>query len=380
MTDSHQDTVFDNFAGQLVASGVRPNAPLIQLEGKMDATAYKNLAQINGLMPKISDVIIHETRVFNNPLDADFRKVSAPYGAGVEQASFVTGAANKKNEGGCIPRGSVDMVSQINVCNFAYDIDVDIKDREISMAVMNGDQLGSYVAEKLKTPLKTLSQMKYRAQVQLLSDVIDGTRSITSSDSSDGTGATVTYNPNITGYAGVIENSGVNLPPVELKKAPAFSSGADAVKICEKLEAAAADMQEETDEYNVLGVDTFIVGKPLLVMERKTLNALDNAWTTDGADKKIPTRTAREYLSRFADIREIGSFAALPTNSSYANKRLVATMIDKDALKDFVRFADMESDRCTKGRLTGYNYQGENTYAIYRGLNAYALLSGTTSS
>ena len=369
---SAQDNAFDNYAGQLVASGVRAQAPLIGLEASMDSTAWANLSTINGLMPKIGEVIIHETRVFNNPLDTLFQKIDAPYGAGVEQATFVTGAANKKNESGCVPRGTVDMVSQLDACNFAYDIDIEVKDREINKAVLGPEQAGSYVANKLKLPMKTLSAVKYRAEVQLLSDVIDGTRSITSSDSSDGSGASVTYNPGITGYAGVVEKSGVTLAAVDFKTTPAFASGSDASTILKMIETAASDMKYETDEYNVLGVDTFTIGKPVLIMEEKVLNAMDNALALDGTDKRIPTRSAREFLRDKVEIREIDSFADLPTNSSYADQRLGGVLIDADAPKEFLRFADMESQRCAKQRLTGYSYQGESTLSIYRGLNAYA--------
>lgn len=368
---------FSAFAGQLVSSGARTNAPVIALESESNDTVFKNLQSINGLVPKISNVIIHETKVFNNPLDALFTKYGdAQYGCAVEQAAFEAGAPNEKNDGRCVPRGSVDMAHQLDIINWAYDINIDVKDREINKAVMNAEQAGSYIANKMKTPMKTLSMMKYKAEVQLLSDVIDGTRNITSSESSDGTGATVSYQPTIKGYAGVVEDSGITLAAVAEQATPAFASTSDVINAIQSLETAASDMMFESPNYNKLGISNFVQGRPVLVAEKKVLNAMDNA-IMDDANQRLPTRTAREFIGRFADITEIDAFAALPTNSSYANKRLGFVLMDREVPSEHVVYADMESQRCAKQRLTGYNYQGESILALWKGADSYALLFDT---
>ena len=74
---------------------------------------------------------------------------------------------------------------------------------------------------------------------------------------------------------------------------------------------------------------------------------------------------------------EIDSFAQLPTNSSYTNKRLGAVMMDRDMLLESVQYADVESFRCTKERATGYSHQGSSTLAIWQGLDAHAMLFNT---
>lgn len=372
---SQQDTQFATYAGQLIANGVRPNAPLIPLEGQSNSTVLNNLTLIGSLMPKISDVIIRETRIFDNPIDPYFRKFGAEYGAAIEQAEFQTGATNKLNAGRCVPRGSVDMTSQMNIQNYAYDIEIDIKDREINMAVMNAQQAGSYVAQKLRTPLKTMSSEKYAAEKQLLSDIIDGTRSIVSTD---GDGNAVTYTATVTGYCGVVEDSGVTLNEITLQNTPAFASGADAATVIKKIQSAARDMKTENTTYNVLQNNTFVLGRPLLVMESKTLDALDNSLALDGTDKRVPTRSGREFLrdSVGVEIVEIDSFAAMPTNADpdYSGKRTGAVLIDRDSLTEHIRFSDVESQRCSAQRSTGYSFQGESTLSIYRGAPAYALM------
>lgn len=82
-------------------------------------------------------------------------------------------------------------------------------------------------------------------------------------------------------------------------------------------------------------------------------------------------------MGRFSEVVEIDSFASLPTNSSYTNKRLGAVLLDRDALIEKVEYADVESFRCTKERATGYSYQGSSALSIWRGDNSYAMLFNT---
>ena len=216
---TEQTTRFTGFAGQLIASGIDSNMPLVALEQAVDSTTYANLTKINGLMPKIKDIFIRETRVFTNPLDPYITRFDERYGAGLEQAMFSVGAYNEKRDGTCVPLGTPSVVSQLDLVNFAYSIDVDVKDREIDLAVLDAGQVGAYVSQKLRTPLKVLGSLKYRAWVQLLSDVVDGTRSISSKTDYNGTNASgvatsVTYNPTIEGYAGKVDKGVAIMPDV----------------------------------------------------------------------------------------------------------------------------------------------------------------------
>lgn len=368
---------FNDYAGQLVASGIRQNEPAIAFEQTADRTALANMATINGLIPKIGKVLIRETRVIDAPLDPYFRKTSLPFGVGFEDAEFLEGAVNKKNDGTCIPFGNPAAVSQLNLLNLAWSFDVGIYDREINKAVLTADEAGQYVAQKMRTMRKGVASMKNKAQIQAISDVIDGTRSISSTTSSDGTGTSVTYNPTITGYAGQVDDSGITLAPLVQGTIPTIS-GNDAVTMVTKLENAAAEMKEESTAYSKLNIDTFLLDRPLLIMETKVLNALDNAFALNGTDKRIPTRSAREYMRVFADIVEIPAFAALPTNASYTDKSLHAVLLDKDSLTEAISWEDTEAQRCTKGRYTGYNLAGASVLSVYRGNPAYALLTNNS--
>ena len=384
MADNPQTAAFAPFAGQLVASGIGTNLPVQGLE---DTKTLANLDKIKGLTPKIGDIFIQETRIFNNPIDPYVRKFDSRFGAGMEIAAFKSGAPNAKLDGTCMPWGDPDMVSQLNLSNFAYDIDVSIRDHEIDKAVLSEEQLGSYMAEKLKTPLKTLAQMKYRAWVQLISNVTSGTRSIASKTKSDGTGVDVTYAPTVTGYAKSVESMAAVIPAVERGKLATIPDATTALSIAQTLEGRAADMAFESDDMNDLGVSTFVTGKPLLFMETKVLNALDAIFANTNAAGEaggygyagFPTKSFRDYVSRFATTVEIDSFAALPTATAQAKKRLGAVLMDPEMLIERIEYADVESFRCAKERATGYSYQGSSTMSIYKGLDAYAMLWATSA-
>lgn len=370
-------SAFDRFSGQEIASGIRPNEPLMAFEEEATAAKLANIAAVQGLLPKITKILVHETRIKDGNLDYYFKKGSLPYGAGLEHIGFMDGAVNAKNSGRCVPFGNVQAVGQLDVINLAWSLNISVWDREISQNVLGGEELGAYVSQKLRTPYKTLAALKRNAEIQLISDVIDGTRSISSTDASDGNGNSVTYSPNIKGYAGEIEDTQIVMPALVQGTLPAFASSADAMSLVKTLQDHAAEMMEEGTDYSKLGINTFCLENPLLIMETRVLNALDNAWALDGAAKQIPTRTAREFLRTFADIVEIPAFAELPTNASYTNKRLGAVLLDRDSLSEQIAWDNVESQRCVEQRMTGYNVAGASALTVYRGNPACGVLFNT---
>lgn len=371
---------FDNYAGQVVASGVRPNEPVIAFEEFADATVLANISMFGNLVPKIAKTLIRETRIRANPLDPYFKKSALPFGVGFEEFQFTEGAINKKNDGRCFPFGNVPGDSQLNLLNFAWSYDINIYDREINKAILSPEEAGSFSAQKMRTMYKGYASQKYLSELQLLSDVIDGSRTVSSTTQSDGNGTSVTYNPTITGYAGQVEDSQKVLAPLAQGTIPAFASAQDALDLIKALQNACTEMYEEDTAYSKMGISTFLLSKPLVFMETKTLNAVDNAWAMDGTYKGIPTKTAREFVSEFAELVEIpGStgFAPLPDNANYVDKRLFAVAIDRDSLSENVLWDNVEGQRCAKQRSTNYNYAGASTLSIYRGNPAYALLVDT---
>ena len=366
---------FGDFAGQEIASGVRPNEPIIAFEDTATRTVLNNLTAINGLIPKVAKVLVRETRIRDNPLDVHFRKMTIPYGVGWEDFQFEEGAVSKKVVPPCTPYGNPAGADQLNFINLAWSFDVSVFDREIDKAVLGPEEVAQYVAQKMRTMRKGYAALKMEAEIQLISDVIDGSRSISSTENSDGTGSAITYAPTITGYAGQVDDPGIVLPTLTQGTIPTFANAADALDIVKDLQNAAAEMKVEDTTYSKLGIETFLLDRPLCIMETKVLNALDNAWALDGTSKIIPTKTAREFLSTFAEVVEIPQFADLPTNASYTNHRLAAVLLDRDSLTDGLIWEDVESQRCAKQRMTGYNLGGASAMSVYRGNPAYALLT-----
>ncbi len=256
---------FDKFAGQEIASGVRKNEPIMAFEEEATATKLANIAAVQGLL-------------------------------GIEHIGFMDGAVNAKQSGRCVPYGNAAAVGQLDVINLAWSLNISVWDREISQNVFSAAEVGDYVAQKLRTPYKTLAGLKRNAEIQLVSDVIDGTRSVSSHESSDGTGNSVTYAPNIKGYAGQIADTGIVMPALTQGSLPAFANASDAMSLVKTLQDRAAEMMEEGTSYSKLGINTFCMEAPLLIMETRVLNALDNAWALDGAAKQTSTVRPSRYL------------------------------------------------------------------------------------
>ena len=370
------ENTFSDVSGQLVAGGMRVNptpSPVIAFEAKSDRTVYSNLAKIQGLIPKISDVIIHEPKIWQSPREGLITPYGHPYGVALEQAAFVAAPPNKKKGDGCVPVGNAQMNSQLNIINFGQNVDISVYDREIDHAVMDESQAGAYFGAKMRLPMKRMASTKYLAELQLVSDVVDGTRSYASHSSSDGTGAAVTYNPTIEGWCGQVEHWDDIVPAPTDGSVVAFADAADVTDAIKRLQAVARDFKRETDAYNLLGIQTFCESKPTLIMESKTLDAMDNIMALDGTDKRFPTRDAREYIETFASIVEVPQFAALPTASATAKRRLGGVLVyASDWMFEDLKYTDMESMRCVENRMTGYNYQYESTIGIWKGADSFA--------
>lgn len=362
---------FSQFAGQLVADGIASTVPMNNLD---EAQVVPAIDAINGMSVKIGKVLIDNTQVFGDPIGAVVTKMSDRFGAGVEMARFKTGAVNKIRGTSCIPSGTVSMEAQIAYTNFAYNIELSIGDREVDKALLSADEAGKYAAEKLRTAPKTVAQMHYAGWKELLADVVDGTKTIASTDRSDGAGNVVNYvTGTISGYAGVVDNSSLVVPAPAVGTLTAIT-GSEAIDFVMRLEGAAADMKHESASMNKLAVEAFVEGKPVLFAETKTLNALDQAWAVAGGYAGLPTVSARDYLRKFADIVEIDLFPAMPVNGSYTGKRVGAVLIDRDALLEIVKYEDVESMRCVNGRSNNYSFQGESIMVIKKYCNSYALL------
>ena len=396
---SPTDTRWSAYAGQEVAGGSSTtpyNQPVIDFGDYMNATVLSNLSAINGLIPKVGRVIVHDTMVYEAGIMDIFKRMDSPFGVAAEHAIFNTGAANKLNPGLCVGRGTVQMSSQLTASNLAWNVPLSIYDREINGAVMSETEVNAYVAQKMRTMQKTINELQFNAAKVMLSDAVPGKRTVSSYSASDGTGSSVTMTSTPDGYAGKVNlDTAFTIPEIARGSQPAltaaspYSSVMDAVlAYLQTLEGAASDMRYPGSDYNALGVDTFSGDRPWLIMETKVINAFDNAianaTTSNGYGYSgFPTKTAREYIARFADLREIDSFAALPaydsttfpTSTDYSGDRLTAVLLDKDAPWLITKFNNVEGQRCSADRMFGYSARGEQDMAIFKGVNSFVMIN-----
>lgn len=396
---SPTDTKWSAYAGQEVQGGTSTtpyNQPTIDFGDPMSATILANLPAINGLLPRVSSVIIHDSMVYEGNIMRIFNRRDDPYGVATEHAIFSTGAANKLNNGLCVPRGTVQLNSQITASNLAWNVPINIYDREINGAVLSESEIQAYVSQKMRTMQKTISELQFTAAKTMLSDCVPGSRTISSYTASDGTGSSVTMTSTPDGYAGKVNlDTDFTIPEITRGAMPAlaasggYSDVMDAVLVyLQTLEAAASDMRYPGSDYNLLGTDTFSGDRPWLVMETKVINQFDNAianaTTSNGYGYSgFPTKTAREYIARFADLVEIDAFAALPaydsttypTSTDYSGDRLTAVLLDKDAPWLITKFSNMEGQRCAGERMYGYSSRGEQDMAIFKGVNSFVMIN-----
>ena len=396
---SPTDSRWSAYAGQEVQGGTSTtpyNQPTIDFGDPMSATILANLPAINGLLPRVSSVIIHDSMVYEGSVMRIFNRRDDPYGVATEHAIFSTGAANKLNNGMCVPRGTVQMNSQITASNLAWNVPINIYDREINGAVLSETEIQAYVAQKMRTMQKTINELQFNAAKVMLSDCVPGSRTISSYTASDGTGSSVTMTSTPDGYAGKVNlDTDFTIPEIARGSMPTlaasggYSDVMDAVLVyLQTLEAAASDMRYPGSDYNLLGTDTFSGDRPWLIMETKVINQFDNAiannTTSNGYGYSgFPTKTAREYIARFADLIEIDAFAALPaydsttypTSVDYSGDRLTAVLLDKDAPWLITKFNNMEGQRCAGERMYGYSARGEQDMAIFKGVNSFVMIN-----
>lgn len=396
---SPTDTRWSAYAGQEVAGGTSTtpyNQPTIDFGDYVTPATLSNMAAINGLIPKIGRVIVHDTMVYEAGIMNIFKRLDDPFGVATEHAIFNTGAVNRLNPGVCVGRGNVQMSNQLTASNLAWNVPLSIYDREINGAVMSDAEVNAYVAQKMRTMQKTINEIQFNAAKICLSNAVAGKRTDNSYTASDGSGSSVTSTSTPDGYAGKVNlDTKFTIPEIArggkptLAAASPYSSTMEAVlEYLQTLEGAAADMRYPGTDYNALGVDTFSGDRPWLIMETKVINQFDNeianATTSNGYGYSgFPTKTAREYIARFADLVEIDAFAALPAYDSttfpastdYSGNRLTAVLLDKDAPWLVTKWANTEGQRCSADRMFGYSARGEQDMAIFKGANSFVMIN-----
>lgn len=379
------EPAFSKYAGTLVADGEKQYNPVFNLEEGSTDDITDLPAAIDGLAAKLSGIIINPTMVYNDNLADLFVKSSAEFGVGYEETGYVGGAPDYKSDGTCKQIGNVSLADPMyHSINYAVHEVLEIKDDEFKRSVFNADQLASLVANKIETIAKTRAQKLRLAYRQIVSDVIDGARSIASNTKSDGTGDAVTYAPTVTGYAGKIYDGATDfgmekaVSGVTIGYQPAFTA-ADALAFLKGVKTIGRDIAIESTDFNLSGREVFVEGKPILTLEKKVLDALNYA-LMDGDQHKLGYNAtgASDFLADTFEVKPIDAFAALPTNEDYTNVRLGAVISVPGVFREVTYKDSMETARCTGRRSNIYDYQALKAMWASTMLPSAAVLFPTT--
>lgn len=379
--------LFSTYAGTLVENGedATRKIPMFNLEEGMNIDPSDLPATMDGLMPKLTDIIVNPTMVYNEPnLDGLFMKKSAEFGYGYEEVGYLGGALDAKSDGTCKQIGTMTMADPTyHGINYAVHEVLEIFDDEFKRSVMTAEQLSSLVANKIMGIAKTKAQKLRLAERQVISDVIDGTRSISSNTKSDGTGDAVTYAPEVVGYAGKIYDSVTDfgldkaVAGVGVGYQPAFTT-ANATALLKGLKQIGREIAQEGTDFNLAGREVFTVGKPTLTIEAKVLDGLNYA-LMDGDQHKLgySSNGALEFLSDAFEVKPIDAFAELPTNEDYEDVRLGAVISTPGVFNEVTYKDSMESERCMGRRSTIYDYQATKMLYASTQLPSAAVLFNT---
>lgn len=376
---------FAGFSGNSeLAGGIAPGIPVANLESIPSATVINNISVVDGIMPSKSQTIFLEPRIFGDRFDWISRG-SMPYGAFTELAMFKNSPASKKRTGLCISYGDAQMFGQQLVTNWAYNISITLKDREINRGVMSEAEATAYYAAKMRMPLQTMALERFARWKQLFASVIDGTRTIAGTTSSDGTGDVTSYAVTVGGYAGKVDKITQVIPTLTPGVAVEFDAAtgdADVLEILNSFKNAKTWADYPSNEYakGLTAADEMVIGGTFnLIMETAILDAMDSMWTMSPTYKGI-SKSARDYIREFLGagrLVEIDVWPELPTNVTYADHRLLGVLIDSEAPREFVEWEDVAADYCMQERYTSYNYQGSGASGIFKGLPSYALVCKT---
>ena len=134
---------FEAFAGNAeLKSGIAPGMPEISLESIQSPTVVANLRVVNSILPKGESFFL-TPRIFADKFDWIPRSNLA-YGAYAEIAQFKNSPPIAKRDGRCMVFGDAQLYAEQWVSNWAYNIAVTIKDREINKGGMSEAEAAAY--------------------------------------------------------------------------------------------------------------------------------------------------------------------------------------------------------------------------------------------
>lgn len=375
---------FTKFAGTLIANGTdeQNKAPAYALE-KGSQLAYSEIpGLVDNLMEQLTGIIVNPTTVYTDPVTECFVKSSADLGIGYEETGYGAGAPDKKSDGTCKQIGNVALPEPVfHARNYASHAVLEIFDKEFKTKTFTAEQVATLVANKLRTIAKTEANKLAMAERQIMAQICDGTRNITSYQNSEDPLSTPVYYPeggasaapgNVKGYIGNIQVADISgtVADVGVGSMPAFTT-ADAVALLKQIKATARDMAMPSTDFNKAGREVHIEGKPMLIIPKKISDALNYA-LMDGDQHKLGGYSdgATAFLKDAVDIKLIDAFADMPVNAALAVDNSASTidtddyaigciLADPSVYREVTYIENMESERCMGRRSRIYDFVSE---------------------
>lgn len=375
---------FTKFAGTLVANGTdeQNKRPLYGLEKGQQLDYSEIPGIVDNLMAQLSGIIVNPTTVYNDPISDLFIKSTAELGFGYEETGYGAGAPDKKSDGTCKQIGNVKLPEPVfHAKNYASHAVLEIFDKEFKTQVFTPEQLSVLIANKIRTIAKTEANKLALAEKQIVSDIVSGTRNITSYTNSEDPESTAVYYPEngasaadgpVKGYVGNVQTADIDgtVAGVGVGSMPAFTT-ADAVALLKQIKANARDMAMPSTDFNLAGREIHVEGQPNLIIPKKVMDALNYA-LMDGDQHQLGGYSdgATVFLKDAVNIKLIDSFADMPSNDALAvtnsddtidtdDYAIGCILADNGLYREVNYLESMESERCMGRRSVIYDYVTE---------------------
>jgi hypothetical protein len=388
---------FTKFAGTLIANGTdaQNKRPMFALE-KGAQLAYNEIpGLVDNLMAQMTGIIVNPTQVYANPVSDLFIKSAADLGYGYEETGYGAGAPDKKSDGTCKQIGNVHLPEGVfHARNYASHAVLEIFDKEFKTQTFTPEQVATLVANKIRTIAKTEANKLAMSERQIMSQIVNGTRNITSYINSEDPLSTAAYYPeggasaapgNVKGYIGNVQLADItgSVAGVGVGSTPVFTT-ADAVALLKQIKSTARDMAMPSTDFNKAGREAFVEGKPNMIVAKKVMDALNYA-LMDGDQHKLGGYSdgATTFLKDAVEIKLVDDFGAMPTNAALTvgdstidtdDYNIGVILADPSVFREVTYLEDMESERCMGRRSTIYDYVTEKAIFASTFLPSSAIL------
>jgi hypothetical protein len=373
----------------LNAGGITGDDPLFGIDTKVTQQAFLGLSQRFGMLAKIGKQYFVQPKGLLGDLGRVFSTGNMSYGGAVENVYVKDGEPIRAGDGSFWSANEHTMIGELGAVNYRTLLPFAVNQRDPRKYLL-AEQYGSWEAQQLDAPRKTMMRALYTAYKEIVSNCISGTRTWTSTTSSNGQGTGVTTPvTNVNPYVDPsnVRSMSIVMPELGSSK-PSFSSISDLLDVVRELtDLKSVLSQADVTTNTALGVADFLSERPNIIMEHRVLDAGDDILRRSSGTMigPVPTTTFRSMLREVGDLVEIDSFASLPTTPSggtdYSASRLLSVMADKRTFYDEITIPEeLRSIQLVNLLKQSYAYHEERVIYARGGVPAGCVLTKKASA